>query len=83
MMIRKIVTTTILLPVRAPRKPTDQREEVVEVVVVKVVVTANRRTANRRTANRRAAMMSLTKTIELEIDPDEQLEQLRVNLPYL
>ena len=72
MMIRKIVTTTILLPVRAPRKPTDQREEVVEVVVVIVV-----------TANRRVAMMSLTKTIELEIDPDEQLEQLRVNLPYL
>ena len=73
MMIRKIVTTTILLPVRAPRKPTDQGEEVVEVVVVKVVVTANRR----------AAKMSPTKTIELEIDPDEELEQLRVNLPYL
>ena len=77
-MIRKIVTTTILLPVWAPRKPTDQEEEVEEEIVVKVVVTANRRTANRR-----AAMMSLTKTIELEIDPDEQLEQLRVNLPYL
>ena len=73
MMIKKIVTTTILLPVRAPRKPTDQGEEMVEVVVVKVVVTANRR----------AAMMSLTKTIELEIDPDEELEQLRVNLLYL
>ena len=83
MMIRKIVTTTILLPVRATRKPTDQRTEMVEIVVVKVVVTANRRTANRRTANRRAAMMSLTKTIELEIDPDEELEQLRVNLLYL
>ena len=73
MMIKKIVTTTILLPVRAPRKPTDQGEEVVGVVVVKVVVTANRR----------AAMMSLTKTIELVIDPDEQLEQLRINLLYL
>ena len=73
MMIRKIVTTTILLPVRAPRKPTDQGEEVVEVVVVKVVVTATRR----------AAKMSPTKTIELEIDPDEELEQLRVNLLYL
>ena len=73
MMIRKIVTTTILLPVRAPRKPTDQGEEMVEVVVVKVVVTANRR----------AARMSLTKTIELVIDPDEQLEQLRINLLYL
>ena len=64
MMIRKIVTTTILLPVRATRKPTDQRKEMVEIVVVKVVVTANRR----------AARMSLTKTIELEINPDEQLE---------
>ena len=73
MMIRKIVTTTILLPVRAPRKPTDQGEEMVEVVVVKVVVTATRR----------AAKMSPTKTIELEIDPDEELEQLRVNLLYL
>ena len=73
MMIKKIVTTTILLPIRAPRKPTDQGEEKVEAVVVKVVVTANRR----------AARMSLTKTIELEINPDEQLEQLRVNLPYL
>ena len=73
MMIKKIVTTTILLPVRAPRKPTDQGEEVVEVVVVKVVVTATRR----------AAKMSPTKTIELEIDPDEELEQLRVNLLYL
>ena len=73
MMIKKIVTTTILLPVRAPRKPTDQGEEVVEVVVMKVVVTANRR----------AAKMSPTKTIELLIDPDEQLEQLRINLLYL
>ena len=73
MMIKKIVTTTILLPVRAPRKPTDQGEEVVEVVVVKVVVTANRR----------AAKMSPTKIIELVIDPDEQLEQLRINLLYL
>ena len=73
MMIKKIVTTTILLPVRAPRKPTDQGEEMVEVVVVKVVVTATRR----------AAKMSPTKTIELEIDPDEELEQLRVNLLYL
>ena len=62
MMIRKIVTTTILLPVRATRKPTDQRTEMVEIVVVKVVVTANRR----------AARMSLTKIIELEINPDEQ-----------
>ena len=80
MMIKKVVTTTILLPVRATRKPTDQRKEVVEVVVVKVVVTANRRTANRR-----AAMMSLTKTIELEIDPDEEIEQLQlvpINLKY-
>ena len=73
MMIKKIVTTTILLPIRAPRKPTDQGEEMVEAVVVKVVVTATRR----------AAKMSPTKTIELEIDPDEELEQLRVNLLYL
>jgi hypothetical protein len=73
MMIKKIVTTTILLPIRAPRKPTDQGEEKVEAVVVKVVVTATRR----------AAKMSPTKTIELEIDPDEELEQLRVNLLYL
>ena len=72
-MIKKIVTTTILLPIRAPRKPTDQGEEKVEAVVVKVVVTATRR----------AAKMSPTKTIELEIDPDEELEQLRVNLLYL
>ena len=76
MMIRKIVTTTILLPVRATRKPTDQRKEMVEIVVVKVVVTANRR----------AVMMSPTKTIELAIDPDEEVEQLQlvqVNLQYL
>ena len=72
MMIKIIVATTILLPVRAPREPTDQRKEVEEEVVVKVVVTANRR----------AAMTSSTTTIELAMDPAEQLEQLQINLPY-
>ena len=74
-MIKKIVATTILLPVRTSPTLTDQEKEVEEEVVVKVVVTASRR----------AAMTSPTKTIELEIDPDEEIEQLQlvpINLKY-